>query len=120
MRIVLAEHRYEYKETEKFAKSIKKIQRLDQVGFLRIKKIIDRLLDNPKLSDGSLHGDKKGQFKKYVGESGYRLIYTWCEECKRLNFQEKNDCSTYCDLFPQNTIIFMDVFHKQDFRKLGY
>lgn len=81
--------KYEYRETKKFEKRIEKIEMRDPAGFAEIEKVIDRLLDNPSLSDGPLCGDKKGQFKKYVGRDRYRLSYTWCEICKKYNLQKK-------------------------------
>jgi hypothetical protein len=99
---------------------MEKIQGSDPEGFSAIKKVIDRLLDNPSLSDGPLHGDKKGQFKKYVGRDRYRLSYTWCAKCKESGVQEKNVCNNYCDILPHNSVIFIDAYPKKDFKKLGY
>lgn len=112
--------KYEYRETKKFTKRIEKIKRRDSVGFAEIKKVIDRLLNNPSLSDGPLRGDKKGQLKKYVGRDRYRLSYTCCEICKKYNLQEKNICNNHCGTFQHNTVLFIDVFAKKDFKKLGY
>nr|MBC8413999.1 toxin [bacterium] len=83
----------------------------------RIMKVINRLLANPDDADGKMHGVFNGRFKKYVGKSGYRVIYYWCEQCKKENKRMAEKCDN-CDIIPDQSVIFFDLYHKKNSKRL--
>ncbi|MFH1957535.1 MAG: toxin [bacterium] len=108
--------KYKYQETKQFSESIENIKGQD---LKRIQKTIDRLLDTPDLTDGPYHGEHRGKFKKYVGKSGFLLVYTWCERCIKNRLQEYLNCA-FCGTISEKSVIFFDVVKKADAYKNGY
>ncbi|TLN24100.1 toxin [bacterium] len=91
----------------------------DPEGAKRIKAVMERLLENPEDTDGMLAGPHRGKMKKYVGRSGYRLIYKWCDACRKLEGEVLRDCPD-CGRMGDESVVFFDLFHKADAKRLGY
>jgi len=108
-----------YDESKTFAKRIKKIARKDPINFRRIQKTIDRLRLNPDKYDKALQGDSRCRFEKYIGRDLLRLVYTWCENCRKFNCVKINKCEG-CGSKSANTLRLFDIYYKQDAGKLGY
>jgi mRNA-degrading endonuclease YafQ of YafQ-DinJ toxin-antitoxin module len=108
-----------YDESDKFADKIKYIQKKDPETFRRIKAVINRLLVTPTIYDHPLQGEKKCKFVKYVGKNLARIVYNWCENCRRSNSVEVNQCAD-CTSKPDNTLRLFDVYYKNEANKLGY
>jgi hypothetical protein len=105
-----------YKPTALFTKKLDQIKNSDPPGYLRIMKVIDRLLADPDDADGKMHGVYRGRFKKYVGRRDYRIIYYWCRRCRKENQRQEKDCEN-CQEIPDNSVIFFDLYHKKDMKK---
>ena len=110
---------YRYEATEHFRRKLDKIREADPEGHRHIVKVVDRILDNPSDADGRMHGRHREKFKKYVGRGDYRLLYYYCELCRKANRRLPDICRD-CESLPDNSVIFFDVFHKNEKEKLGY
>ena len=108
---------YTYYPTKKFTDRLNRIKRRDPHGHRRIHGVISRLLDKPDAADGRMTGAHHGRFKKYVGRRDYRLIYYYCELCRKQNRQLEEKCG-HCDIVEDNSVIFFEVYHKNDMKKL--
>jgi hypothetical protein len=108
---------YTYYPTKNFTDRLGKIKHRDPQGYIRIHEVIDRLLANPDAADGRMHGAHHGRFKKYVGRRDYRLIYYYCELCRKQNERLEEKCS-HCEIVHDNTVIFFEVYHKNEMKKL--
>lgn len=104
---------YSYFPTRVFAAKLTKIERHNPPGHARILGVIDRLLHNPADADGWMHGEYHGRLKKYVGRREYRLIYHWCELCRKEGRKFEKQCG-YCHEVADNSVIFFDVYHKNE------
>ncbi len=104
---------YVYFPTPLFAAKLEKIKKHDPPGHARIMRVIERLLFNPDDADGRMHGVHHGRLKKYVGRRDYRLIYYWCELCRKANRRMEERCG-YCERIPDRSVIFFDVYHKNE------
>ncbi len=109
--------RYQYYPTRNFAEHLARIKRRDPVGYERIIAVINRLLDNPDDADGMMKGEHRGRFKKYVGRKDYRLIYYYCELCRKPNKKLTDSCE-HCERIENSSVIFFEVYHKKDKKKL--
>lgn len=105
-----------YKPTELFNKKLNQVKTMDPTGYQRIQKVINRLLKKPKQTDGKMTGLYNGRFKKYVGRRDYRIIYYWCQLCRKENRRLDKNC-TDCETIPDNSVIFFDLYHKKDQKK---
>ena len=105
-----------YQPTEIFSKKLDQIKGADPKGYRRIEKVIERLLSNPQDADGKMRGIYNGRFKKYVGRGDYRLIYYWCELCRKENRRLVEECKD-CHIIPDSSVIFFDIYHKKDMKK---
>ena len=103
---------YQFKPTEQFSEKFKALKATDPSGYKRISKVIERLLVNPDDADGKMHGLYNGRLKKYVGLSGYRIIYYWCELCRKENRRLKNNCEK-CSEIPDHSVIFLTYTTKK-------
>ena len=108
---------YLYTPTKLFTVKLENIKLTDPSGYERITKVIDRLLINPNDADGKMHGLYNGRFKKYVGRSRYRLIYYWCELCRKENRRLDKVCEN-CNVIPDNSVIFFDLYHKKNSKRI--
>ena len=102
---------FSYQPTRAFAAKLNHIEKYDKPAFLRIRKVISRVLENPKDADGRMHGVHHSRFKKYVGKSDYRLIYEWCELCRKTAMKIQDRCEN-CHQLPDHSVVFFDVYHK--------
>lgn len=116
---LLSDGRFHFYSADYFKKSLSRIQKADPDGARRIVAVMERLLENPAETDGMLTGPRRGLMKKYVGKSGYRLIYKWCQSCKKLAGEIRRDCPD-CGQLGNESVVFFDVFHKADAARLGY
>ncbi len=101
-----------YYPTDLFESKLYQVRKADPKGYERIRKTIDRLLIDPSVSDGKMKGLYHGRLKKYVGRRDYRLIYYWCERCLKENRR------LHCGPIPNNSVIFFDLYHKKDKKKM--
>lgn len=108
---------YIYYPTRHFNSRLEKIRQRDPAGYSRIQVVIERLLANPDDADGRMKGTHHGRFKKYVGRRDYRLIYYYCEICRKTNFRLTERCG-HCEIVRDNTVIFFEVYHKNEMKKL--
>jgi hypothetical protein len=108
---------YTYYPTKNFIVRLKRIKRRDPQGHDRIHEVIARLLENPDDADGRMHGIHRGRFKKYVGRREYRLIYYYCELCRRQNKHREEKCG-HCEMVQDNSVIFFEVYHKNEMKKI--
>jgi hypothetical protein len=105
--------RYLYHATDHFTARLEKIRRHDPPGHERILQVIDRLLQAPGDADGWMHGVHHRRLKKYVGRRDYRLIYQWCESCRKEQKQIAEHCGK-CGEVSDHSVIFFDVYHKNE------
>ena len=105
-----------YSPTELFTKKLAQVKRTDPGNYKRIMTVIDRLLVEPNQSDGIMAGGHRGRLKKYVGRRDYRSIYYWGELCRKENKRLEQQCAD-CDVIPDHSVIFIDLYHKKDFKK---
>ncbi len=110
---------YLYQPTAHFSARLRKIKQYDPPGYKRIRNVIDRMLVKPDEADGQMHGAHRGRFKKYVGRREYRLIYYYCELCRKANQRLAEVCER-CETIPDHSVVFFDVFHKNEKGKLDY
>ncbi len=103
---------HHYQPTDHFSKKLLHLKKSDPRGYSRIRKTIDRLLVEPNGADGRMVGLYHGKLKKYVGRRDYRLIYYWCDLCHKENKKQ------HCGTIPDNSVIFFDIYHKKDKKKM--
>lgn len=104
---------YNYHPTACFEEKLNRIKKQDPEGFKRISKVIQRLLRYPGDADGRMRGGHHSRFKKYVGRRDYRLIYEWCAICRKKSKKLEDRCDK-CDQIDDNSVVFFDVFHKNE------
>lgn len=104
---------HHYQPTEHFSKKLFHLRKADPYGYRRIQRTIDRLLVEPGEADGKMIGIYHGRLKKYVGKRDYRIIYYWCVLCHKENKKRQENC----DIIPDNSVIFFDIYHKKDMKK---
>jgi len=102
-----------YRPTVGFSRKLHQIEKHDPPGHNRIRGVIDRILQNPDDADGRMHGLHHSRFKKYVGRRDYRLIYEWCETCRKLAKKLEDRCHN-CHELPDHSVVFFDVYHKNE------
>lgn len=103
---------YLYHPTDRFTLKLEKIRRQDPPGHGRILQVIERLLFAPGDADGWMRGVHQGRLKKYVGRRDYRLIYHWCESCRK-EAQRLEHCGR-CGEVTDHSVIFFDLYHKNE------
>ncbi len=111
--------RYRYHPTEHFLERLSRIRQTDPRGYHRIMAVVQRLLDNPEDADGRMHGRHRDKLKKYVGRRDYRLLYHYCSLCRSTNRHLSETCRD-CASIPDDTVIFFEVFHKNEKERLHY
>ncbi len=103
---------HHYQPTDTFTKKLAQLQRFDPIGYKRIKKTIQRLVQMPQDADDKMHGLYNGRLKKYVGKKDYRIIYYWCNHCRKENKKRVRNCADCIDdrqgytVIPNNSVIF--------------
>jgi hypothetical protein len=103
---------HQYYPTDLFAGKLAQVRKTDPGGYERILKTIDRLLVDPSGADGKMKGVYHGRLKKYVGRREYRLIYYWCARCLKENRR------LHCGPIPNNSVIFFDLYHKKNKKRI--
>ncbi|MBE0596105.1 MAG: toxin [Desulfuromonadales bacterium] len=103
--------RFHFFPTPEFTAKLAKVEKSDPQGHTRILAVINRLLEKPGASDGWMHGAHHGRLKKYVGRRDYRLIYHWCELCRKENKRIEDRCG-FCQVVNDHSVIFFDLYHK--------
>ena len=56
-------------------------------------------------------------FKKYVGRRDYRLIYHWCEICRKEGKKLEDKCG-FCHEVTDNSVVFFEVYHKSEAKRI--
>lgn len=110
-------NRFRYHPTAHFADRLERIEKHDPPGHQRIVGVIDRLLENPADADGWMHGAHHGRLKKYVGRRDYRLIYHWCEQCRKEGRKIEHLCGQ-CGSLPDHSVVFFEIYHKNEANRL--
>ena len=105
-----------YRPTELFSRKLQQVKQSDPHGYKRIRQVVERLLAEPDVADGKMHGIYQGRFKKYVGRRDYRIIYYWCKLCQKENRRLDKECED-CKIIPDNSVIFFDLYHKNEMKK---
>ncbi len=105
-----------YQPTNLFSKKLDQVKFADPPGYRKVQKVIDRLLFAPDNADGKMTGIYNGRLKKYAGRRDYRIIYQWCQLCRKENRKIQNKCEN-CPEVPDNSVIFFDLYHKKDKKK---
>lgn len=105
-----------YRPTDLFSKKLEKVKQSDPPGYKRIRLVVDRLVADPDEADGKMSGLYHGRYKKYVGRRDYRIIYYWCRLCRKENRRLEKQCDD-CDTIPDNSVIFFDLYHKNEMKK---
>jgi hypothetical protein len=105
--------KYLYHPTKEFKHKLERIEKQDPPGHHRILQVIDRLLTAPEDADGWMRGVHRGRLKKYVGRRDYRLIYHWCERCRKETKRLEIHCGR-CGDVSDHSVIFFDVYHKNE------
>lgn len=108
---------FSYFPTAGFAAKLSKIEKHDPPGHTRILGVIERLLQNPDDADGWMQGKYHGRLKKYVGRRDYRLIYHWCQKCRKEEKKLEDQCG-FCHEVGDNSVIFFDIYHKNEANRL--
>ncbi len=67
-------------------------------------------IEQPHSQIGYL-GDLKGKWKMRVND--YRLIYAYCQDCKKYKHQSLNSCYG-CGTKGDDALIFFDVIHRSN------
>ena len=111
--------KFNYHPTRRFLQKLKKVSRRDPPGHNRIMEVVKRLLDTPSDSDGKMIGTYHGRLKKYVGKGEYRIIYHWCHECRKARQHLENPCEA-CGIIADNSVVFFDLYHKNDLAQLKH
>jgi len=104
---------FSYQPTRVFTVKLSHIEKVDPPFFQRIRSVIERVLENPQVADGRMRGNHHSRFKKYVGRSGYRLIYEWCELCRKKAIAYEHRCDN-CQKLPDHSVVFFDIYHKNE------
>jgi hypothetical protein len=110
---------YRYETSEHFRRRMERIRETDPEGHRHILKVVKRILAHPSDADGRMHGRHRTWLKKYVGRGDYRLLYYYCELCRKSGQRLREVCRN-CDALPDNSVVFFDVFHKNEKERLGY
>lgn len=105
-----------YLPTAIFSKKLEKVKQSDPPGYHRICLVIERLIADPTDADGKMHGLYRGRYKKYVGRRDYRIIYYWCQLCRKENRRIEKECDD-CQNIQDNSVIFFDLYRKNDMKK---
>lgn len=111
-------NKFVYYPTPLFEGKLKKIRKNDPQGFARIRKVIDRILGSPADADGRMQVKHHSRYKKYVGKKDYRLIYEWCEHCRKQDRKREERCG-HCDEIVDHSVVFFDVYHKNEMNRVG-
>ena len=106
-----------YQPTDLFRKKLDQIRLMDPPGYKKVQRVIHRLLSDPGIADGKMTGIYNGRLKKYAGRKDYRIIYHWCQLCRKENRRRENECEN-CPKIPDNSVIFFDLYHKKDKKRL--
>ncbi|WP_072282844.1 type II toxin-antitoxin system RelE family toxin [Syntrophotalea acetylenivorans] len=110
---------FAYFPTPQFSAKMEKIQKSDPPGYRRILQVIERLLIYPSDADGQMRGVHHGRLKKYVGRRDYRLIYEWCQICRKKSRRMAKQCN-HCIKVPDHSVIFFDIYHKNELAHLKH
>lgn len=105
--------------TKSFDQKLEKIRKSDPIGSQRIEKVIARILGNPQDADGMMKGVHHNRLKKYVGRKDYRIIYHWCEQCRKEREQQEHRCD-FCDKVKDHSVVFFDLYHKNEIAHLKH
>lgn len=104
---------FHYYPTHDFTAKLTRLEKHDPSGLERVLKVIARILENPGDADGRMRGLHHSRFKKYVGRSSYRLIYEWCELCRKTEKKLEHRCED-CHRLPDHSVVFFDLYHKNE------
>ena len=105
--------------TKAFEHKLGKIKKSDPQGYQRINKVIGRILDSPQEPDGVMKGVHHNRLKKYVGRGDYRIIYHWCEQCRKEQVTRELQCES-CDQVKDHSVVFFDLYHKNELAHLKH
>ena len=104
---------YERVYTEQFAKVVDSKKKRDRAMVAAMKDAVEEVLASPERHDGALKGNQRGRFKKYVGRSSYRIVFTVCAWCRSMDrHQDPKARCEFCDETSDNTVVFFHAFKK--------
>jgi len=94
-----------------FKKHLDKLTKKDAQLKARLHQRIEEMeMEQPHSQIGYV-ADLKGKWKMRVGD--YRLIYAYCTDCQKQNFQRFNNCLE-CGSKGDDALIFFDVIHRSN------
>jgi len=103
--------------TKDFQKHLKKFSKRSALLKERVREKMEGLMDDPLRNSEELTGDFKGKRRIYVGKSGFRVIYSVCNECREKNYERFNSCFD-CKDRDNNSIVFFDIIRRsQGYRR---
>jgi mRNA-degrading endonuclease RelE of RelBE toxin-antitoxin system len=94
-----------------FKKHLDKLTKKDGNLKKRLLERINEMSAEKPLSQIGYIGELKGKWKMRVGD--YRLIYAYCDDCKKHKHQFLNSCYG-CGAKEDNALIFFDVIHRSN------
>jgi mRNA-degrading endonuclease YafQ of YafQ-DinJ toxin-antitoxin module len=103
---------YKGLESALFAKQWKSLCKKDKPLEEKLTKVMQSILANPNNFDSPLKGDRYLSVKKKAVSEHYRIIYRYCERCIGAHKTICAECNA--DECTPNTIIFEEVFHRDD------
>jgi mRNA-degrading endonuclease RelE of RelBE toxin-antitoxin system len=106
---------YNPRYTPFFEKQLKKLG--DKMRVKRIKETAEAIVEDPYHNVEFGVGKFRGKREERAWR-GDRIIFTVCEQCKKLKHQEFNPCAS-CDDVPENTITFWEIIDDHDYTKGG-
>jgi len=97
--------------SDHFKKHFDKLTKKDNMLKKRLTdKIKEMCIAKPE-GQTELVGILKGKYRIRVGD--YRLIYAYCEDCKKHNYQIYNKCYE-CSTKSDDTLVLFDVIHRSN------
>jgi mRNA-degrading endonuclease RelE of RelBE toxin-antitoxin system len=94
-----------------FKKHLDKLTKKDGTLKNRLLERIGEMSKEQPQSQIGYVGELKGKWKMRVGD--YRLIYAYCQDCKKHKHQNHNMCYG-CSTKADNALIFFDVIHRSN------
>ena len=67
---------YQFNPTKQFSEKLEALKSADPSGYIRVRKVIERLLVNPDDADGKMHGLYNGRLKKNMWVSAATVLFT--------------------------------------------
>ncbi len=97
--------------SDDFQKHLEKLTKRDGALKKRLLQRIQEMTTEKPASQIGYIGDLKGKWKMRVGD--YRLIYAYCEDCRKYKHEILNECYR-CFEKDDTNLVFFDVIHRSN------